>query len=95
MLVGKENKTAIGTLVKRTTRMTFLAKSTNLDAHTVRKAYEKEFCNLPKGLKKTFTYDQGPEISQHKLFTKNTDITVYFAHQKSPWERGTNENNSR
>lgn len=92
MLVGKENRTAIGTLVERTTRMTFLVKLNNLDAHTVRKAYEKEFCSLPKGLKKTFTYDQGPEMSQHKLFTKNTEITVYFAHPKSPWERGTNEN---
>ena len=92
MLVGKENRTALGTLVERTTRMTFLVKLKNLDALTVRKAYEQEFCQLPKGLKKTFTYDQGVEMSQHKLFTKNTDITVYFAHPKSPWERGTNEN---
>lgn len=92
MIVGKENKTALGTLVERTTRMTFLVKLKNLDAQTVRKAYEKEFCHLPKGLKKTFTYDQGSEMSQHKLFVKNTAITVFFAHPKSPWERGTNEN---
>ena len=92
MLVGKQNMTAIGTLVERTTRMTFLVKLANLDANTVRKSFEKEFCHLPKGLRKTFTYDQGPEMSEHRLFTKNTDITVYFAHPRSPWERGTNEN---
>ena len=92
MLVGKQNITAIGTLVERTTRMTFLVKLKNLDANTVRKAFEKEFCHLPKGLRKTLTYDQGSEMSEHQLFTKNTDITVYFAHPKSPWERGTNEN---
>jgi len=92
MLIGKRNMTAIGTLVERTTRMTFLVKLKDLDANTVRKSYEKEFCQLPKGLKKTLTYDQGPEMSEHRLFTKNTDITVYFAHPRSPWERGTNEN---
>lgn len=58
MLVGKRNMTAIGTLVERTTRMTFLVKLENLDANTVRKAFEKEFCQLPKGLKRTLTYDQ-------------------------------------
>ena len=31
-------------------------------------------------------------MAQHKLFSKETEITVYFAHPSSPWERGTNEN---
>jgi IS30 family transposase len=92
MLVGKRNMTAIGTLVETTTRMTFLVKLRNLDANTVRKSFEQEFCQLPEGLKKTLTYDQGPEMSGHRLFTRNTNITVYFAHPRSPWERGTNEN---
>lgn len=92
MLVGKQNMTAIGTLIERTTRMTFLVKLKNLDANTVRKAFEDEFRHLPQGLKRTLTYDQGPEMSEHQIFTKNTKITVYFAHPRSPWERGTNEN---
>ena len=92
LVVGRRNASAIGTLVERTTRMSFLVKLANQDARMVRQAFADEFRHLPKGLKKTLTYDQGGEMSQHKLFTKQTNITVYFAHPHSPWERGTNEN---
>ena len=92
LIVGRRNASAIGTLVERTTRMTFIVKLNNQDSMTVRKAFIEEFRHLPKGLKRTLTYDQGQEMAQHKLFTKETDITVYFAHPRSPWERGTNEN---
>lgn len=92
MIVGTRHASAIGTLVERTTRMTFIVKLQNQDAMTVRKAFAEEFRQLPKGLKRTLTYDQGFEMAQHKLFSKETEITVYFAHPHSPWERGTNEN---
>jgi transposase, IS30 family len=92
MIVGCRHASAIGTLVERTTRMTFIVKLENQDAMTIRKAFAEEFRQLPKGLKRTLTYDQGFEMAQHKLFSKETDIIVYFAHPSSPWERGTNEN---
>jgi IS30 family transposase len=92
LLTGRLHASAIGTLVERTTRMTFLVKLDNKYARTVRKAFAEEFQHLPNGLKRTLTYDQGGEMAEHKLFTKETDITVYFAHPRSPWERGTNEN---
>jgi len=92
LMIGQRNASAIGTLVERTTRMAFLVKLRNQDASTIRKAFGEEFRSLPQGLKRTLTYDQGGEMSQHKLFTKETEITVYFAHPHSPWERGTNEN---
>lgn len=92
LMIGRRNASAIGTLVERTTRMTFIVKLNNQDAITVRKAFSKEFCQLPSGLRKTLTYDQGREMAQHKLFTKETEIAVYFAHPHAPWERGTNEN---
>ncbi len=92
LLAGSRNASAIGTLVERTTRMTFLVKLEDRYARHVRNAFADEFRRLPKGLKRTLTYDQGIEMAEHKLFTKETDITVYFAHPHSPWERGTNEN---
>ena len=62
------------------------------DATSVRKAFEKAFSNIPKHLKLSLTYDNGTEMAQHKLFTKNSKVKVYFAHPYSPWERPTNEN---
>jgi IS30 family transposase len=92
LIVGKLCTSAIGTLVERTTRMAFLVKLENRYARHVRKAFAEEFKHLPKGLKKTLTYDQGQEMAEHKLFTQETNISVYFAHPHAPWERGTNEN---
>lgn len=92
LIMGKYKRTALGTLVERTTRYTILVPLKTKDAERVRKAYAKELGALPKEIAKTLTYDQGKEMSQHKQFTIDTGITVYFAHPGSPWERGTNEN---
>ena len=67
LVMGSMNRSAIGTLVERTSRLTILVKLTAKDAESVRKAFAKEFKYLPKGLKKTLTYDQGQEMAQHKL----------------------------
>ena len=92
LVIGSNNKSAVGSLVERTTRLTLLVKIKNQEADTVRKAFAREFRKLPEGLRQTLTYDRGKEMAHHKLFTKDTKITVYFAHPHSPWERGTNEN---
>lgn len=92
LIMGHLNASALGTLVERTTRMAFLVKLKNKDAMAVREAFAREFQHLPEGLRRSLTYDCGQEMAEHKLFTKNTGIQVYFAHPHSPWERGTNEN---
>jgi len=93
LIMGKYKRTALGTLVERTTRYTVLVPlGKNKDAVSVRKAYAQELGNLPKEIVKTLTYDQGKEMSEHKRFTIDTGIQVHFAHPGSPWERGTNEN---
>ena len=92
LILGKHQRTALGTLVERTTRYTLLVPLTAKDATSVRKAYAKALRSLPREITKTLTYDQGKEMSGHKQFTLDTGITVYFAHPGSPWERGTNEN---
>lgn len=93
LIVGRHKRTALGTLVERTTRYTLLVPlGTKKDAVSVRRAYARALRTVPKELTKTLTYDQGKEMSEHKQFTIDTGIKVYFAHPGSPWERGTNEN---
>ena len=92
LILGKHQRTALGTLVERTTRYTLLVPLTAKDVTSVRKAYAKALRSLPREITKTLTYDQGKEMSEHKQFMIATGIAVYFAHPGSPWERGTNEN---
>jgi IS30 family transposase len=93
LILGKYKRSALGTLVERTTRYTLLVPlGDKKDAISVREAFAKAFCSIPAELKKSLTYDQGKEMSEHQRFTIDTGIQVYFAHPASPWERGTNEN---
>jgi len=92
LIVGRYNKSALGTLVERTTRTTILVQIKDRKAETVAKAFAREVKKLPKQMKLSMTYDQGREMAKHKLFTNITGVKVYFAHPRSPWERGTNEN---
>jgi transposase, IS30 family len=92
LMMGKERKSAIGTLVERTTRLTLIVPLKKKDAFAVRKEFAKAFKRIPAQFRKTLTYDRGSEMSEHKLFTDETKIKVYFADPSSPWQRGTNEN---
>ena len=92
LLVGRNRHSALGSLVERTTRTVILVPLKSRKATEVRKAFAREALKLPRQMRLTLTYDQGSEMQQHRLFTKNTRMKVYFAHPASPWERGTNEN---
>ena len=92
LLMGHGNASALGTLVERTTRFTLLVPLTTKDAASVRQAFARELRTLPHQLRRSLTYDQGQEMAEHRLFTRETQIQVYFAHPHSPWERGTCEN---
>lgn len=92
LIVGKGHKSAIGTLVERTTRTTILVPLASKEALSVCTAFEKEIKKLPRQMRQSMTYDRGMEMFEHKLFTAKTKMKVYFADPYSPWQRGTNEN---
>ena len=92
LMIGKNRQSAIGTLVERKTRYLMLVKLRNKTSEEVLKQFSKRFGKLPRELRKSMTYDQGGEMAKHKQLEKEAEITIYFVHKGSPWERGTNEN---
>lgn len=94
LIIGKGHNSAIATLNERSSRTVIIMPLKKRDAKSVRLAFQKEFKSIPDQMKKSLTYDRGSEMAEHKTFTKNTKIKVYFAHPYSPWERPTNENSN-
>ena len=93
LVVGKQGKTAVGTLIERTSRMLLLIPLTGRDSKTVGDAIIAGFGGIPPQLKRSLTWDCGTEMAGHELVAKQ--IPVYFAHPHSPWERPSNENANR
>jgi IS30 family transposase len=93
LLMGRDNKTAIGTLVERTTRFTMLVDlPIDHSAPAVREAIVRAITTLPEALRRSLTWDQGPEMAEHAPFSVDTGVPVYFCDPHSPWQRGSNEN---
>jgi len=91
LLIGTNNS-QIATLVERNTRYVMLARVKGKDSETVINALIKQAHKLPRELYKSLTWDRGKEMADHKRFTLDTDIKVYFCDPQSPWQRGSNEN---
>lgn len=93
LILGKGNASAIGTLVERTTNYTLLLHLPNgHSAEAVTTAITEAMAELPKTLRRSLTWDQGNELSDHKAIAKATDLAVYFCDPHSPWQRPVNEN---
>lgn len=92
-ILGKGNKSAIGTLVERSARYVMLLHLPyGHGAQEVREDLVKAIGGLPQHLKGSLTWDQGSEMAGHQSFSIATDCPVYFCDPGSPWQRGTNEN---
>jgi len=93
LITGTQNKTAIATLVERSTRYVMLVHLPGgHSAEEVRDGLIAAMATLPEHLRGSLTWDQGSEMGAHKQFTIATNMPVYFCDPASPWQRGSNEN---
>lgn len=92
LIKGAANRSAVATLVERTSRLVVLARMSGLDSDATRCTFERAFNPIPMPLRKSLTYDRGTEMAQHAMLTKNTGIAVWFCDPYSPWQRPSNEN---
>lgn len=93
LILGQEQKSAIGTLVERMTGFTMLLHLP--DEHgplAVQRAMITKMSQLPEILRQTLTWDQGIEMANHARIAAATDLDIYFCDPHSPWQRGSNEN---
>ncbi|WP_162929459.1 IS30 family transposase [Streptomyces sp. YIM 130001] len=93
LIVGRESRSAVATLVERSTRYLMLVHLPHdHTAATVRDALTETVTALPALLRRSLTWDQGTEMGAHHAFTVATGVPVYFCDPASPWQRGSNEN---
>ena len=84
---------AIATLVERSTRYCqLIALPDGTEAKRVADALAESIAALPAQLRRSLTWDQGHEMSEHRRFSVQTGVEVYFCDPRSPWQRGSNEN---
>lgn len=93
LLVGKQGRSFIATLVERHTRYVLLARlGTDRSTAHVTSALKQRIKDLPAHLVRSLTWDQGNELSDHARFRVETGVDVYFCDPHSPWQRGSGEN---
>ena len=92
LIKGAFNRSAVGTLVERTSRLVLLVWVENASALAALEGFTRVLNGIPEPMRKTLTYDQGKEMSEHQRLTAMTGVSVFFADPHSPWQRGSNEN---
>ncbi|MGH3869036.1 MAG: IS30 family transposase [Pseudonocardiaceae bacterium] len=93
LITGKDNASAIGTLVERSTRFVMLLHLPGRHgADEVRDAMITAAQSLPDALRRSLTWDQGIEMARHTEITLATELPIFFCDPHSPWQRGSNEN---
>jgi IS30 family transposase len=93
LIIGTDLRSAVGTLVERTTRYVMLLHLPDgRDALGVERALREAITTLPEQLRRSLTWDQGKEMAHHARFTIATGVQVYFCDPHKPWQRGSNEN---
>jgi transposase, IS30 family len=93
LIIGKDNKSAIGTLVERSTRFVMLLHLPDgYGPEPVAAAMTRAMGGLPDAIRRSLTWDQGQEMTGHARIAVAADLDIYFCDPHSPWQRGSNEN---
>lgn len=90
-VVGKQRRGGLVTLVERKSGFALVGKVARLKARNVARSAKRQLGGLPRGLRRTATFDNGKEFADHQRLARATGIDIYFARPYHAWERGSNE----
>ncbi len=91
-VIGIGKKSALNTNRERKTRLMMITRIKRKTAKHTRLASIRRFRKLPYNARKTNTYDNSLEFTEHEKITQELNMVIYFANPYHSWERGTNEN---
>jgi IS30 family transposase len=89
---GAGNKSSVGVLVERSSRLVLLAKMADATAASALAGFSVKLNSIAAPMRHSFTYDQGKEMAYHADLAAQTGVEIYFCDPHSPWQRGTCEN---
>lgn len=92
LIKGAGGRSAIGTIVERTSRYVMLVRLDGLSAQNILDGFSRRLRKVPPSLRKTLTYDRGSEMALHQTLSKKLRLDIFFCDAHSPWQRGSNEN---
>lgn len=84
---GAGNRSAVGTLMERTTRLLMLDHMSDASTASALAGFTAALNQVSEPLRKTPAYDQGWEMQLYRQLTERTGVQVYFCDPHSPWQR--------
>lgn len=94
LIIGANNRSAVGTLVERTTRLVILAKMDGTTVTAAAGGFSDKLNEVPRSLRLSMTYNQGREMVKHAEITQKTGTAIFFVDPHSPCQRGSKENSN-
>lgn len=92
MIKGAFCRSSVGTLVERKTRFVLLCKMEGNGAEAALEGFTRLMKRMPRGLRRSLTYDRGLEMARHPELARRLKIDIWFCDPHTPWQRGSNEN---
>jgi len=89
---GAGNKSSVGVLVERTSRLVLLARMADATAESALAGFTAKLNAIAAPMRQSLTYDQGKEMARHRELAAATGVRVYFCDPHSPWQRAGCEN---
>lgn len=91
LIIGKDHKSALFTLVCRKSLYTRIIKLSSKKAQFLADIICVDLIDIKDKLR-SITFDNGLEFARHEQIANQLEVFTYFAHPYSSYERGCNEN---